>query len=148
MRALVCLLAFGGAWLGARAQAQPETSDKANHFSTSEYFNPPHQTQLKYLLTGAEARPQGSGKMAITQMKLQTFRENGEREIIAEAPQCIYESAKHEASSAGRLQVQTGDGRFIVEGEGFLWRKNESTLSISNRVHTIIRNAPGQYSKP
>jgi len=35
--------------------------------------------------------------------------------------------------------MKTADGQFFTEGEGFLWRQNESILTISNRVHTVIR---------
>jgi lipopolysaccharide export system protein LptA len=30
------------------------------------------------------------------------------------------------------------DGKFSIEGEGFLWQQTNSTLLVSNRVHTII----------
>ena len=91
-------------------------------FRLAEPYGPPHQNQMKFLLAGAEARAQGSSAFLITQMKLQTFRTNGEPEIVIEAPECVYDSAKRLASSPGRLRVETGDGRFFVEGEGFLWR--------------------------
>jgi lipopolysaccharide export system protein LptA len=34
--------------------------------------------------------------------------------------------------------VETADGGFSIEGEGFLWRQTNSTLLVSNRVHTIL----------
>ena len=34
--------------------------------------------------------------------------------------------------------MQTADGKFSIEGEGFLWQQTNSTLLVSNRVHTII----------
>ena len=37
-------------------------------------------------------------------------------------------------------KLQTGDGKFRVEGDGFLWRQNDSFLTISNHVHTVIEN--------
>ena len=134
------------------AQVQPASPGTASRFSTSEYFDPPHQSQMKYQLTGAEARQEGSGSLRITQMKLQTFREDGTRDIVVEAPECIYESAKREASSAGPLQVQRGDGRFFVEGEGFLWQESESMLTISNKVRSLLQrvatNSPAAQAKP
>jgi hypothetical protein len=45
------------------------------------------------------------------------------------------------ANSPGHLQLQAGDGKFHVEGEGFLWRQNDSFLTISNNVRTVIENA-------
>src|SRR5207244_10905831 len=44
----------------------------------------------------------------------------------------------HSASSSGRLRVQAADGKFSIEGEGFLWQQTNSSLFISNRVHTTI----------
>ncbi len=137
--------------LGDRLQAQLPSAGVARNFNTSEYFDPPHQNQMKHRLSGAEARPEGEGRLRITQMKLEKFHENGEHEIVVEAPECIYESSKRLASSSGRLQMQTGDGRFSVEGEGFLWQANESILTISNQVRSLLQratNAPGAEAKP
>jgi lipopolysaccharide export system protein LptA len=58
-----------------------------------------------------------------------------------EAPQCVYDSAQRQASSPGQLQVQTGDGRLSVEGEGFLWTQSDSHLIISNQVRALIQRA-------
>jgi lipopolysaccharide export system protein LptA len=134
-----------------RLQAQLPSGGPVRNFNTAEYFDPPHQSQMKYQLTGAEARQEGSGRLRITQMKLQTFGEDGTRQITVEAPECVYEKSKNAASSPGRLQVQTGDGRFSVEGEGFLWQASESILTISNNVRSLLQratNAPGAEAKP
>jgi hypothetical protein len=34
--------------------------------------------------------------------------------------------------------METADGKFSIEGEGFLYRQTNSTLLVSNRVHTIV----------
>jgi lipopolysaccharide transport protein LptA len=39
-------------------------------------------------------------------------------------------------SSGGPLSVKAAGGKFSVEGVGFLWRQTNSSLAISNRVHT------------
>ncbi|HEU0038736.1 MAG TPA: hypothetical protein VFR76_05640, partial [Verrucomicrobiae bacterium] len=122
-------------------QTQSSSLGTASRFTTSEYFDPPHQSQVKYRLSGAEARPEGDGKLRITQMKLETFREDGALQIVVETPDCIYESARRVARSPGRLQVQTGDGRFFVEGEGFLYRAGESFLTISNQVRSRLQRS-------
>jgi len=136
---------------GLRAQTRPSPLGTASRFSTSEYFDPPNQSQMKYQLTGAEARQESGGLLRITQVKLQTFRESGERQIVVEAPECLYESSKRVVNSAGRLRVQTGDERFSVEGEGFLWQANEEFLTISNQVRALLQratNAPGAEATP
>jgi hypothetical protein len=41
------------------------------------------------------------------------------------------------------LQLQTRRRKIRVEGDGFLWRQDDSLLTISNHVQTVIENAPG-----
>lgn len=140
-RALVCLVALAVLWQCGRVLAQSSALIMQGNFTTTEHYPPPHERQMKSVLGGAEAQPQADGCYLIKQLKLETFRETGEREIIAKAPECLYDSKKHMASSSGQLQVQTGDGHLFIEGEGFLWQQGESHLTISNRVHTVIREA-------
>ena len=56
-----------------------------------------------------------------------------------EAPQCVYAPLDGVANSAGHMELRSGDGRFRVDGDGFLWQQNESSLNISNHVHTLIK---------
>ena len=113
---------------------------RASDFTSVEYFEPPHQQQIRSRLSGAEAQPASGGRLVIKQLKLETFDARGQTEMIVNAPECIYDTFNRTASSAGHLQAQTGDGRFRVEGDGFLWRQNDSFLTISNNVHTAIDN--------
>ena len=139
--ALIGIVALALVWQGGRALAQSSAIIMQGEFTTVEHYPPPHQNQVKSVLSGAEALPQSAGCYLVKQLKLETFRETGEREIIVKAPECLYDTKQHMASSSGQLQVQTGDGRFFIEGDGFLWLQNESHLMISNRVHTVIREA-------
>jgi len=95
---------------------------------------------MKSRLSGAEAQPLAGGLLAIKQLKLEMFRPDGRPEIIVIAPECVYNQLDGTASSSGRLEVRTGDDRISVEGEGFLWRQNDSFLTISNQVHTVIKS--------
>jgi hypothetical protein len=52
------------------------------------------------------------------------------------------------ANSPGHLQVQTGDGKFRVEGDGFLWRQSDSFLTISNNVRTVVEYRGTMNTKP
>jgi lipopolysaccharide export system protein LptA len=88
--------------------------------------------------SGADAQPMDGGLLAIAQLKLEMFATNGQPQITATAPDCIYDSAGRTANSAGKLFLQNGDGKIRAEGEGFLWRQNESSLTISNNVKTFI----------
>jgi hypothetical protein len=125
----------------ANNRAQPVPPSHASDFTSVEYFEAPHQQQIKSRLTGAEAQPLTGGLLAIKQLKLEMFDVNGRLQIVADAPECVYDTMSGMASSSGRLQVRTGDGKFHVEGEGFLWRQNGSLLTISNNVQTVIENA-------
>jgi hypothetical protein len=110
----------------------------ASDFTSVEYFEPPHQQQMKSRLSGAEAQPQAGGLLVIRQLELETFDINGNPEMIVNAPECVYDTFNRTASSPGHLTAQTGDGKFRVEGDGFLWRQNDSFLTISNHVRTMI----------
>jgi len=135
LSALVILLVFA-----ARAQNLP---GHATDFSSVEYFDPPHERQMKTRLSGADALPVAgnNGSVVIQQFKLETFTEDGRPELVAQAPECVYDAVNGVANSPGHLQVRNGDGKFRVEGDGFLWRRDGSSLTISNNVKTVIEGA-------
>jgi lipopolysaccharide transport protein LptA len=112
-------------------------------FRMPETYPPPHQNRLKTLTTGEQALPRSDGTLLIKTFKTQTFRDTGDTnaEIIVEAPTCVFNRDKRTASSPGPLQINSGDGKLHIEGEGFLLRQNGTnfTLTISNKVHTIIK---------
>src|SRR5438445_4107694 len=59
--------------------------------------------------------------------------------MVVEAPQCRYDEAgDHSIHSSGPLRVQAADGNFSIEGEGFRWQQTNSSLFISNHVHTFV----------
>jgi hypothetical protein len=97
-------------------------------------------------LSGAEAQPLTGGLLAIKQLKLETFGADGKSEIVVNAPECLYDQLGGTASSAGRLQVQYQEGKIRVEGEGFLWRQNDSFLTISNRISTVLEFGAGRMN--
>ena len=104
-----------------------------------ETHDPPYETQVKTLLEGAKADMLPGGRsFLITDTKLSTFSTNGTLEMVAQTPQCIYDSTLKTVSSAQRLQVWTADGMF-TEGQGFFLQLTNSSLIISNRVRTTIR---------
>lgn len=144
-------LAAGAGLLFAVApgvRAQQNGVQHANNFTTTEYYEPPHQQQIKSILSGAEALPQPGGLLIIKQLKLEMFNPDGKLEWVVNAPECVYDTFKGVANSPGHLQVRTGDGKFRVEGEGFLWRQSDSFLTISNNVRTVIENGAIMNTKP
>jgi hypothetical protein len=143
------VLIAGAAWLsvivpGVRAQQTGHATD----FTTTEYYEPPYQQRVKSILSGAEAQPQPGGLLIIKQLQLRTFDRGGNLNIIVTAPECIYDTMGGTASSGGPLQLQNGDGKFRVEGEGFLWRQTNYSLTISNNVRTRIENGAKTNLKP
>jgi len=129
-------------------RAQQNGVQHANNFTTTEYYEPPHQQQIKSILSGAEALPQPGGLLIIKQLKLEMFNPDGKLEWVVNAPECVYDTFKGVANSPGHLQVRTGDGKFRVEGEGFLWRQSDSFLTISNNVRTVVENEAKMNTKP
>jgi lipopolysaccharide transport protein LptA len=134
--ALVLLLG-GGVFKPASGSAQNFGEIKG--LKLAEPYGPPHETQTKSLLEAARARRLPDGQYLCKEATLQTFAETGQRELVVNAPECISDAAGHSANSAGPLKVQTADGKFTLEGEGFLWQQTNSLLLISNRVHTVIQ---------
>jgi hypothetical protein len=119
-----------------RAQTPP--AGHATDFTSESYFEPPHEQQVKMRLSGAEASPLPGGLLEVKQLRVETFNTSGKSQALVRAPQCTYAPLDGVASSAGHLELQTGDGKLHVEGDGFLWRQNESVLTISNHVRTTI----------
>ena len=108
-------------------------------FAPGGYYPPPHEKQLKSLLTGSKAQAQPGGRYLITDGKFETFFEDGRREMLVEAPECFYEAeGDHSLHSPGALRLEASEGKFWLTGEGFHWQETNSTLFISNRVHTMV----------
>jgi hypothetical protein len=130
-----------GALWGGRAWAQASFAGTAGNFSMNEYYAPPHELQMKTLISGAEAQPQPEGRYLIKDLHVETFSEDGQRQAVVEAPECVYDAADRMAWSSGHIKAQSGEGRFTIEGDGFLWRQDAADLTISNRVSTLIANS-------
>ncbi|MGO9587654.1 MAG: hypothetical protein ACLP2Y_15810 [Limisphaerales bacterium] len=132
----------------SNGRAQQTDLQHANNFTSTEYYGPTNHQQVKSILSGAEALPQPGGLLIIKQLKLEMFNPDGKLEWVVKAPECVYDTFKGVANSPGHLEVQTGDGKFRVEGEGFLWRQSDSFLTISNNVRTVVENGALMNTKP
>ncbi len=135
---LVASVCVALGFFAAAVRAQQTTAGHANNFTSVEYFDPPHQQQMKSRLSGTEAQPLAGGLLVITQLKLEIFDTNGVTEVIIKAPHCVYNTQTGTANSPGHLWLESGDGESHVEGDGFLWRQTNSLLTISNHVRTVI----------
>ncbi|TAK97613.1 MAG: hypothetical protein EPO07_12995 [Verrucomicrobia bacterium] len=132
-------------WFGV-AHAQSPVLGNVKNFNLSEYFEAPHQTQMKWELTSANAKSVTNGTYLLKDMRIELFRENGQSELVVSAPECVYDPATRTASSAGRCELRSGDGQFVTTGEGFLWNQADTTLRISNRVQTVVQMLPKKKS--
>jgi len=137
------VLGFG---VFSTAHAQLTGSLFSDDFTTSEYYT--NKAQVKMRLSGKRAQPSGPGRYLIKQLRLETFYEDGQPQITIEAPECVYDFSGRTASSPGPLKILLGDDRARITGEGFLWQQAQSSLIISNQVHTRLRDVPNSISKP
>ncbi len=119
--------------------------------SSVKYCDPPNEQQIDIRLTGAEMAPLAGtlyGMYGIKELKIEKFRSNGTVEAVAEAPQCVYAPMDGVASSTGHLDLTLGNGKIHLQGEGFLWIQNESRLTISNQVSTVIKMGNWKLTNP
>ena len=149
-RAKFWLPAVGLALLAADAisLAQSVPVGHATDFTSESYYDSPHEQQVKIRLSGASALPLPDGLLDIKQMRVETFAMDGKPELVARAPQCIYALAGGVANSAGHIELQTADGRIRMEGDGFLSRQSDNSLTISNHVYTVIKPGAWKLNKP
>ncbi len=121
------------------AQTPSTPAAQLGGFSADGYHPEPNHTRLKFRIKGATAQPEAGNRFRITQMQLATFSLTGAREMAISAPDCVYDPTTRTASSPGRFDLQSGDGRFSVGGLGYLiLLDRESTLTISNEVRSVI----------
>jgi lipopolysaccharide export system protein LptA len=132
-----CFLFFAFSPLLAPA-AEPIPLDFED-YTYPQYHPPPNETQLKSLLKGARARPLDpqANRTLVTKASLENFETNGVSKLIVEAAECLSDKIQGTVNSSNALRVFTRDGKFFIEGIGFLWRQTNSFLFISNKVHTI-----------
>ena len=119
-----------------------------------QYFDPPHELQVQSYLEGADSEFLSNGLIGLKNAKLRTYHEDGSVEMIAMAPECIYDTRAQTVSSTGLLQVQTVDPdsglKFWHEGIGFfcLQTRTNSYLKVSNQVTTIVTGTTTNLFKP
>jgi len=131
---LMAILITGGFALASNQK--PPASTVRGFQAPLEYFDPPHELQMKSFLEGAQADPGADGVIIIQDAKLQTYREDGTKEMLVKAPQCIFDSRRYTVSSAGPFQMQTSN--VMVQGVGFFWKQTNSELLISNQQVTTV----------
>jgi len=119
--------------------AQQNGLQHANNFTSTEYYGPTNQQQIKSILSGPELAP--AGRIAhhqTTQTRnVQPGRQAG---MGVNAPECVYDTFKGVANSPGHLQVRTGDGKIRTMATVFCGGKAIKNSPISNNVCTCFEN--------
>src|SRR5581483_3343728 len=121
------------------ARLPAQQAGHATDFHTHQDYLGPKLNQKKTEFSGKEASPlAGSSEVLVKGADMKSYREDATLVMEAQAPECVYDGGKKQASSSGPLQMHTGDGRFFIEGTGFLWNATDSSLNLSNQVHSIL----------
>ena len=125
--------------------AQVRQGFKGSSWKFPEYYELPltgkfHTNRLKGLIQGAEGQHLSNRLFRVTAMRLEHYELDGRTNLLARAPECLFDMDTRVAWSTGRLEIVGLGGAMWVEGDrGFQVHMTNSTLTISNRVRTIIR---------
>ena len=98
----------------------------------------------------AVAEPAGTNSVLLKQVRIERVLLDGSRELLIEAPECIFHIESKEVTSAGPVAAKSGDDRYQLSGEGFrfLYRGTNSSLIISNNGRTTILGLGADALKP
>jgi hypothetical protein len=133
--------------------AQVSRFVKAKNFKFPEYYESLRTGQiqtnrLKALLIGAQGQYLSNDLFLLNQMQLDYYEMNGRTSLVARAPECLFDAESRVAFSTGRLEIVGLGGGLVVHGQaGFEVRMTNSTMSLSNRVRTVIRQDVIQASR-
>jgi len=140
-----CWLALAFAALliwGWRVEAQQtrRTDIKVRKINTYYYDD---KGVLKAIFASQSVQPLSGPNLLAQQFRMRTIKDGDEKktEMVIEAPECIYNTDSHVASSPGALSVYNAETNFLIQGVGFLsvLNTNNAQLTISNQVQTFLR---------
>ncbi len=93
-------------------------------------------------LIGEEAREGSDGLVRVTNLRLESHSPEVDgaslTNLIIEAPTSVWDKEKETARSADTITAWTPDGRFRIEGKGFLWTRASGLLVVTNGVRTSL----------
>ena len=153
-RAFLAAVCAGGLVVGFAFAADPPTSRPAKGFKAPlDYFPPPHQLQVRSYLEGSESEMGPNGTVILHDAQLQTYREDGSREMTMSAPLCLYDYTKRVLNSTGALHVENWDDAHkrtlqVWGTNGFYWEQTNYFFVISNQQVTRISGASTNSIKP
>src|SRR5207248_1246245 len=89
------------------------------------------------LLTLKEVSPFTNTVYRGVGMEIENRQPDGKTNLVARAPECLFDTDSRVASSTNRLELESPNG-LSIEGVGFLCYLTNSNLIISNDVHTVV----------
>jgi hypothetical protein len=122
------------------AHAQTMSFGKGSNVTYRDYYDPPNQSKVRAIVRGAEAIPEGKGRVRLKNLHIESFRENGELEAVVDAPDCVYDHALRTASSDGPLKARSADEQLQMQGVGFLLSLTNQSLYISNNFQISMHH--------
>ena len=100
----------------------------------------PQTNRLRGLFTGDQWQHLSNKVFRVSGMRIEHYETTGATNLVAVAPECLFDAEARVAWSTGRLDIAGQDGAVTLRGQsGFFARMTNSTLTISNKVKTTIR---------
>jgi hypothetical protein len=140
--------------LAAPLVAQIQQGFKGAALKFPEYYETPlpgknRSFPLKGLITGEQGRHLSNSLYLVTGMRMQHRELDGTTNLLARAPECLFDTDTHVAWSTGRLEIVGMGGALTIQGnQGFQVQMTNSTLIISNHVRTVIQRGLLNAPKP
>lgn len=134
--------------------AQIQQGFKSTAWKFPEYYETPLPGEtrtfpLKGLISGEQGSHLSNSIYFVTGMRLEHYTAEGVTNLLARAPECLFNTGTRMAWSTGRLEIVGKGGALTIQGnEGFQATLTNSILIISNRVRTVIERGLLNESKP
>ena len=96
--------------------------------------------RLRGMFLGDQWQHLSNKVFRVTEMRIEHYAVNGATNLVAVAPECLFDAEARVAWSTGRLEIIGNSGAVTIHGQrGFFARMSDSTLTISNQVKTAIQ---------
>ena len=117
------------AW--AQAQALPKI---IKDFQVPEYDQ---AGRLKSKVFGQTAEPQPDGRMKITDLRIQIYKE-GVLEGTVWSAQCLFDRKERSVVSVAPVRLERGN--MVITGVGLKWNSEDQHLEILSQVRVLLKD--------
>lgn len=137
---LVALTAGLPALAQIRGGFKGSGSKYPEYYPTAPGASGTQTNRLRGLFFGQDWQHLSNKVFRVNGMRIEHYELNGGTNLVAVAPECLFDAEARVAWSTGRLEISGQDGAVTIRGQrGFFARMADSTLNISNKVKTAIR---------